>query len=416
MTKLMLLTLGLMVSIAQWASGATGTTTVCKWKDNKTAAWTMSVDDNCASDVPFVLSALNSKGIKMTWYLVTGTIVNPPQSSFGGTWDLWRSVAVQGHELGSHTVTHNSLTTLSAAGIDTELSKSKAKLEQEVPANGKVLSMAYPSGCNDTTVRTLVADYYIVGRGVTGGTNSASPSINPLDGRNLCNGNDGGAGSMFDLVTNSGHATSAVDAVLASGGWLADEYHQINDNGGYSCPTATFSTLADYIYGKRAVLWSGSTREVAQYVYERNASAVQVVSADQSQIVLNLTYALDTTVCVFGFPLTMKTEVAAAWDTVTVTQAGSRTVVRALTEATKKYVYFDARPNHGQIILASAGATAVRPLPALAAGPQQLQTNRARLVHNLHGEQIDYKNIRQTGIYLVEEAGEKILRKILVIR
>lgn len=173
-------------------------------------------------------------------------------------------------------------------------------------------------------------------------------------------------------------------------------------------------------------------REVAQYIYERDAATVQIISAAQSQIVLSLTHSLDTTVCDFSFPLTLKTEVAATWDSVTVMQGGSTTIVTSVTDSGKQYVYFDARPNKGQIILSVGGGTAVPQHPV----NRQIETTsipglnpikaevlrhylvqqKDALIYDMTGKIINPETLDQPGLYLVWKAESRQVKKVMVVR
>jgi peptidoglycan/xylan/chitin deacetylase (PgdA/CDA1 family) len=420
-TTAIMLTLVLFAALCRPALAVPGATTICKWKDNKTAALTFSCDDNYANQAPFVDSVCYPRGIKMTWFLETNDAHSPLEGNgccaWGGNWDLWRAMSARGHNIGSHTVTHPCLTGLTADSIRAELRNSKAKIEQEIP-DKKCITIAWPSGCNDVTVRTIAAEYYIEGRGVSGAgygadRNPVSPPTNFTD-------------DNWSIWTQGvmGHTSSDIDLILSWGGWSNSYWHNVGD---YN----TFIVDCDYIYSKRNVLWTGSIREVAEYFYERDASTVQVVSAGTSQIILNVTHSLPTNVCAFDFPLTLKTEVAAGWDSVTVTQAGSRNVVRAVTESTKKYVYFDGRPNRGQITL-TAGSTAIqRPAPILHAASNEplptahplrleawhryLRVNTTTAVHDLGGMKIGPDALVRPGLYLVAQPGTRAIRRMLVV-
>lgn len=412
--------LGMMGWAAQTINGATGATTICTWKDNKTAALTLFIDDNNAGEAPFIADACSSRGIKMTWNLETGGAHGPlPDSqccTWGGNWNLWRSVVAQGHALGSHTITHSCLSDIALDEARVELRDSKAKIEQEVPANGKCITISFPGkagGCpSSPALRTLTAEYYIANNGDTGEgcclAQSINLSTNPLDE----------GFTIFNLYV-IGCATADIDALISAGGWANKYWHGL---GNCWASNDEFIAYCDYIYNKRALLWTGSVKEVAQYVYERKASTIQLVSANSSQIVLNLTHSLPTNVSDFDFPLTLKTEVEAGWSNVIVMQGSDSTTVQAVTEGVTRYVYFDARPNKGQITLSIGGATAIThgqpggsgaenkylqplyPHPVNAASLYQyLQLKKNLVVCDLTGKVVGGNGPIQPGIYLVRQ-------------
>jgi hypothetical protein len=413
--------MALILSVGQWAYGATGTTAICKWKDNKKAAWTRSIDDNVAGQVDWVMSVVNPRGIKVTWFIMTG-IIDAGTNLYFGDWPMWQGYAAAydfgpgGHEIGAHSVDHpcNNPCVYPADYIRAQLADNKARIEQQLPSNGKCLTIAYPCYCDGSdTMRRMARDYFIAGRGTTGDACCYQGTASPSD--------------MYALFVGS-ESSGAVDEIIAAGGWRNSYSHAIDDQ-------PAFVTFCDYLYSKRDVLWTGAERDVAQYILERNAAAVQVVSASSSQIVLNLTHALDTAVCNFTFPLTLKTEVPAAWDSVTVTQSGSAKNVKAVTETATKYACFNARPNQGQITLTAKGTTAVTDepiaLPVVArryAAPtacpspvraewlsQYLRADRDLVLHDLSGKPATADGLPLRGIYILQNIRTKASRIIAVL-
>jgi peptidoglycan/xylan/chitin deacetylase (PgdA/CDA1 family) len=74
-------------------------------------------------------------------------------------WDDLRALVVAGWEIGSHTATHQKLTSLADAELDLELVSSKARCEEEIQRPCEAL--AYPFGDHDRRVmdRTRAAGY-----------------------------------------------------------------------------------------------------------------------------------------------------------------------------------------------------------------------------------------------------------------
>jgi hypothetical protein len=224
-----------------------------------------------------------------------------------------------------------------------------------------------------------------------------------------------------------------VNEIISIGGWRNFYRHALGDWPGGA---AGLGALCDYLVSKKDLVWTGTLRDVAQYIYERDSAKVQAVSVTQSQIVLNLTHSLDTAVCNFTFPLTLKTEVLATWDSVTVLQGSRPTVVKSVNESGKQYVYCNAQPNKGQITLRDGGPTAITdrlPIhsglvsnkmePAVFPNPIQaeilyryLETNKKVTACDLTGKVVARGMLGRSGFYLMEEAGKKAIRKVLVIK
>jgi peptidoglycan/xylan/chitin deacetylase (PgdA/CDA1 family) len=354
---MVLLVFGFLFSVTYPAFGAAGSTAICTWKGNRQAAYSFTIDDfpfSNIGNVPYVLPITIPLGIPLSWYVVTSSMFDPdlPHNGWDCTWDnQWITDLVQaGHELGSHTVNHpdNPTFTPTDSSIRVELRDSKANIEKMCPANGKCLTIAYSSSWGSCPIFTMAKEYYISGRGVNGPYNLKSPSLAP------CAGN----GAMFLLCKAT---LDPLDPCLADSGWFSDFIHGIKDNSSVDMSVADFTARMNDVYSRRAVLWAATQRDITQYVYERNGSTVQLVSASSSQIVLNLTHSLDTTLCSFTYPITLRTELDAAWNTVMATQGGVTTTANVITMSGKKYAVFDARPNQGQITLIDAGNLVAQP-------------------------------------------------------
>jgi peptidoglycan/xylan/chitin deacetylase (PgdA/CDA1 family) len=86
-------------------------------------------------------------------YRAAGFSGGVPDSIFM-TWDEVRDLARQGVEIGSHTVSHPKLTSISSADLRAELVESKARIEQEL--NKEIVSFSYPYGRSDETTDEAV--------------------------------------------------------------------------------------------------------------------------------------------------------------------------------------------------------------------------------------------------------------------
>ena len=94
---------------------------------------------------------LRALDLKATVYIITGRVGQPGYM----TWEQIQQLADEGFTIGSHTVTHLSLPTLSAANLATELTRSRQTLEETL--GRPVVHFAYPSGAFDARVRAAAA-------------------------------------------------------------------------------------------------------------------------------------------------------------------------------------------------------------------------------------------------------------------
>jgi peptidoglycan/xylan/chitin deacetylase (PgdA/CDA1 family) len=115
----------------------------------------------------------------MSKYGVTATIYNiTRQLDLYGDLPNALALANAGHEVGSHTVTHPDLTTLSVTDVDTELANSQSYLVSNL---GSVDSFATPMGSYNATVLTEIRKYYQSHRTVNPGLNYMGSSVYELN-------------------------------------------------------------------------------------------------------------------------------------------------------------------------------------------------------------------------------------------
>ncbi len=334
-----------------------GVTTICRWKGNKQVAYTLTIDDAPLQrgDVPFVLSVTKPLGIPITWAVITRHMWDPITQTGDGKWtDKWVNDLVEaGHELCSHSTTHpdDPYVGETADSLNRwELYDSKREIEEMCPENGKCLTFCCcDDWCQDVT-RPLISDYYIAARGVGHGKKFGpySPTLDPTV--------KGGMNSIHTVGAKSLYPLNATD-FLQSGGWWTESTHGANDRSSSDLTTAQFTLRMNEIYSMRDILWAGTLRDIAQYIYERNASKIQIISSTSSQIVLNLTHSLSTTICDFKFPITLKTEVYSDWSYAKVVQGIDTIEVNTVVEGDKRYAYYDAIPNGGEITMTPSSGT-----------------------------------------------------------
>ena len=128
----------------------------------------ISFDDASSSVYETGLPILDSQGIPATFYFISSYLTDSWIQKLNHMQDL-------GWEIGSHSVTHQDLTTLSTADVIQELVQSKSDLEA---AGLNIEGFAYPYGAGhkNKTVLRAVKNYYQYAR-------SASPGRGPNPGR-----------------------------------------------------------------------------------------------------------------------------------------------------------------------------------------------------------------------------------------
>jgi peptidoglycan/xylan/chitin deacetylase (PgdA/CDA1 family) len=120
----------------------------------------LTFDDGFADLPGPTAEALAERGLPATAYLTTGAVTPggrsllPPAPMM--TLDQAAELVSRGMEIGSHTVTHAQLDTLSARELAYELRTSRAVLEDSL--GHRIRHLAYPHGYNSGRVRAMAAD------------------------------------------------------------------------------------------------------------------------------------------------------------------------------------------------------------------------------------------------------------------
>jgi peptidoglycan/xylan/chitin deacetylase (PgdA/CDA1 family) len=132
--------------------------------------------DDGYRDVFFKASPiLTSLGMRATAYVVSGRISGRDPSFL--TWPLLHALERRGIEIGSHTVAHHDLTTLSDSDLLADLTSSRRTLERKL--GHRVPWLAYPFGAYDPRVERLArrAGYLLA---VTTGTGAVQRARHPF--------------------------------------------------------------------------------------------------------------------------------------------------------------------------------------------------------------------------------------------
>ncbi|ATB40392.1 polysaccharide deacetylase [Cystobacter fuscus] len=183
----------------------------------------ITLDDGLSSQYTTARPALNARGISATYFLITQNI----RGGFSGyvTVPQVQTLITEGHEIGSHTITHPDLTTLTANALEIELHDSQAWLKSQFGLLA-VPSFASPYGAYNPSVLSTISKSYDSHRTVSGGQNFKDSNILQLRSYDVH------AGVTLDTVR------SWIDAAAADGSWLILTFHQI--------VTGTASTSTEY--------------------------------------------------------------------------------------------------------------------------------------------------------------------------
>jgi hypothetical protein len=145
-----------------------GDASISLWGDDKLAAMSFTIDDNCYGNVDWWMQTSETYGFKLTWFLITDRITLGITPSFNGTWPQWAAVQAAGHDIGSHTIWHLHTELPEWTNIDDEYRLSQIQIETNI-SGYTCETLAYPGGDNSyLNNRTNAQAYYAAARGGVG--------------------------------------------------------------------------------------------------------------------------------------------------------------------------------------------------------------------------------------------------------
>jgi oligosaccharide reducing-end xylanase len=303
------------------------------WPGFRTAAVTYTFDDGCAKQYTVALPMFNEFGFKMTLYPVINWVPN---------WPALQEAAKQGHEIGSHTVTHTkNPNKMPVEQQATELVNSQDAINSHIPGQ-KCLTIAYPY-CQPLD-KALTAKYYIAARHCQGYIEANSPSNMYQISSLMC-----GGGSL----KTAADFNARFEKAAASKGWCVFLLHGIDDDGGAS-PIQSEALRAglEYLKAHKDIYWVATFANAVRYIRERNDVSVAESSHSENSITLKVTNTLDDTI--YNYPLTLRRPMPMGlfvWKGAKVSQGGRSADASIVEVNSKKYIMFDVVPDGGDVVL-----------------------------------------------------------------
>jgi peptidoglycan/xylan/chitin deacetylase (PgdA/CDA1 family) len=236
-------------------------------RDGKKCTVVLTYDDGLKVHLTHVLPALDSLGLKATFYL---------SDYFGGLQvqiTTWRAAAAKGHELGNHTIHHpcdGSLPGRSFVKPDYDLSKYTAtRITDEIRSMNTLLyaidgktkrTFAYPCGdtkINGTEYLTSIKKEFVGARRVNAG-------IQALEKVNLYNIN------CFVVNGQSGKELIAqVKQAEATRGLLVFLFHGVGGGHGLNVSLPAHRQLLQYLKQREKTIWVAPMLDVAEVIEQQ---------------------------------------------------------------------------------------------------------------------------------------------------
>ncbi|MBN1127482.1 MAG: polysaccharide deacetylase family protein, partial [Chitinispirillaceae bacterium] len=348
-----------------------GEADVCLWPDDKMAAVSFTLDDGDAANIDWWLDQMESRGWRMSWFMITDYANRGFSIDAYGSWDDYRYIHGRGHEVSSHTFTHGYCSSPAApysCPIDTTLDTSRTTcctadkeyfqsqkdIRDSIPGN-QCLTLAYSGhdpyqawehGGGTTWFYSyehdpsIAASYYIAARGTTGRPNK----VNRTSYMNTY------CGTMDDTAWIDYLIDRTDDELQFWRGWNVALWHGIED-------TVVHKKYFDYIKQREADLWVARYVDAAKYGQERDTKKLTVTGVTLEHLTFAVTDSMND--AVFDYPLTVKVRIDNAWESVAAIQNGQPVAVTIVEHYGDKYALVKAVPDRGEVVLARASLPAV---------------------------------------------------------
>jgi len=352
-----------------------GSIVVARWADDRASAFSFSFDDGLLSQYENARLILNQFGFKGTFYILPDFLTEDfPAIWRYGIWPQFQEIALEGHEVGSHTLTHPYLTNLDVGDTTTEgtvlyeLYQSKKKIEQKIPF-AKNITLAYPFSDRDSDIDSLTSLFYEAAR-----SEGVEPNSFSLGFWNYYDLNsfpvrftgprtmDGDLDELYDFqnwtqgpINNGQWGIMMVHEVVPF-----SELGDLVSQGLYEpISNEWFTSYCEWISTKvqSKDVWIETVANVTRYMKERDNYDYKIISASNNLIEINLTDSLDDPI--YNFPLSAYVKVPLEWNMVLTMQDNRIDTVSVIQTDSGKVVLANIIPDKGIIKLTPLNITSV---------------------------------------------------------
>jgi peptidoglycan/xylan/chitin deacetylase (PgdA/CDA1 family) len=297
------------------------------FEQNKTAEAFQVVDDAFAT-------ARKKKSMSE----IRPVLLEPPFIS----WAEIKTFAANGHEFGSHTISHPRLAVLDEQNLLYEMEKCKAEIHEQLG-----VEHTFSAECPFGTENERVMEYAY----------KVHPALrNRMPESFLVELNRGSAHTPGEYEseyiqwqrgplqkTTMATMKSWIDTLLVHDNvWLVLTFHGIDGIGWEAKPHEELKEFFSEMKKHEERLWVATFGDVTKYMRERMAASAKA-DKQGDQILVQLSHTLEKNM--YDVPLTLKTYVNADWKEVLVTQGDQSNTISSLSDERGTYVLYDAAPN-----------------------------------------------------------------------
>jgi hypothetical protein len=356
-----------------------GVLRLTNYADDRQSAFSFTFDDGLKSQFDYAKPVLDQFGFKGTFYVLPPYLAENNQELIWryGTWGEFESLANERHEIGSHTMNHDTLTLLPLGNVSTEgtllyeLYQSQIFIEQKIPSK-KCISFNYPYTIHNSVVDSATKLFYENGRSLGESPNNPDLTGNQWYGlkaevvefdnqrnsvdddldelysflewtKNSIDNNKWGMIIIHDVVP-----FTQIDSLIS----LPDPVYE-------PVSTEWLTSLCDFLWQKSANkdVWIETVGNITRYIKERENATYQIISSSDQLIEINLSDSLNNEI--YNYPLSAYISIPVNWNYVRTEQNGKvDTLTTTLTDS-GRVVLVNVIPDNGNLKITPIKATVV---------------------------------------------------------
>ena len=339
-----------------------------KWFDDKSSAFSFSFDDGFISHYENVRPILNQFNFSGTFYIMPPFLTDSLPGIFRyGTWPMFQVMAIEGHEIGSHTMNHLHLPeleigdTITQGTILYEIYQARELINQRIP-NQKCITLSYPFAEHNLVIDSLTSLFYESARadGIfpngSSLTNEQWFALNAVEvffnePRN----------SLDDDLEELQFIQDWIDSVIVKEDWgilLAHEVVPQDSLPGLIAAGAWhpftnewFTVLSKWLLYKsnNKDVWVETIANITRYIKERDDYFYSVLTYDETQIKLNVYDNLDNEI--YNYPLSVFIKVPQSWEFALKIQGETIDTLNVFTNDSERVVLANIIPDGGVVSL-----------------------------------------------------------------
>jgi len=339
-----------------------------KWFDDKSSAFSLSFDDGYISHYENVRPILNQINFNGTFYVMPPWLTDSlPGIWRYGTWPMFQAMAMEGHEIGSHTMNHLHLQELEIGDTTTqgtilyEIYQAREFINQKLP-NQKCITMAYPFAEHNPIIDSLTLLYFKSARANGNFPNASSPTNEQwfaLSAVEILFNEP--RNSLDDDLEELQFMQDWIDSLIVLEDWgilLAhevvpqDSLHGLIAAGAWHPFTNEwFTALSEWLLIKsnNKAIWVETIANITRYIKERDEYVHSIITYDETQIQLNIYDNLDNEI--YNYPLSVFVKVPHSWEYALKIQGETIDTLNVFTHDSGKVVLANIIPDGGIVSL-----------------------------------------------------------------